>query len=75
MNNLGPKAINDDDGHAYGTRHGVLITWLTTEPNQLWIYSGDVAASYVEPDANGGWTKTEVRRDQVPPAITDLWRG
>lgn len=67
----GQEVFHDD--YAYSTRHGVMITWLTTEPNQLWIYSGDVAVSYVSPDSTGRWTKAEARRDQVPSEIKELW--
>jgi len=68
----GEEVFRDD--YAYSTRHGVLITWLTTEPHQLWVYSGDVAVSYVSPDSTGRWTKTAVSRDEIPSEITDLWK-
>lgn len=68
----GKEVFHDD--YAYSTRHGVMITWLSTEPNQLWIYSGDVAVSRVSPNPSGIWEKTPVRRQDVPDEISELWR-
>lgn len=68
----GNEVFHDD--YAYSTRHGVMITWLSTEPNQLWIYSGDVAVSRVSPNPSGTWEKVPVRRQEVPSEISELWR-
>ncbi|ANE82617.1 hypothetical protein A7U43_04040 [Mycobacterium adipatum] len=69
--------IRDKDGNevyrddaAYSTRHGVLFTWLSTEPNQLWILSSDVGTFHVAPDNDGTWTKQHATN--VPPEIKDL---
>ncbi|MCH9732310.1 MAG: hypothetical protein K0U84_22025 [Actinomycetia bacterium] len=51
----GNEVFRDDD--AYSTRHGILFTWLSSEPNQLWIISGDVGTFYVSPGPDGVWTK------------------
>lgn len=68
--------IRDKDGNevfrddaAYSTRHGVLFTWLSTEPNQLWILSSDVGTFHVS-NTNGTWTKQHAT--DVPKEIKDL---
>ena len=69
--------IRDKDGNevyrddaAYSTRHGVLFTWLTTEPDQLWILSSDVGTFYVSPDDHGAWNKQHAT--DVPQEIKEL---
>lgn len=52
---------------------GVLITWLPTEPEQLWVYSGDTGVYRIAPGSHGGWTRSVVNRDNVPSEISSLW--
>lgn len=63
------------DRSAYSTRHGVMINWLSTEPEQLWVYSGDVGVHKIAPGAQGGWTRTGVKSENVPSGISSLWES
>ncbi|MBP2450938.1 hypothetical protein [Mycolicibacterium lutetiense] len=51
---------------------GVMITWLPTEPEQLWVYSGDAGVYRIAPGSHGGWTRSVVKRENVPPEISSL---
>jgi len=67
----GKEVFHDD--MAYSTRHGVGVTWLSTN-DQLWILSGDIGTSYVQSDGST-WTKTSITpetRKDVPREIQDL---
>lgn len=45
------------DSDAYSSRHGVGITWLSTD-DQLWLLSSDVGTAHLDRNADGTWTKT-----------------
>jgi hypothetical protein len=62
------------DDYAYSTRHSLRITWLSTA-DQLWLISGDVGTSHVDPGPEGTWTKKPVGPDgraTVPEEIRRL---
>jgi hypothetical protein len=62
------------DDYAYSTRHPLRITWLSTA-DQLWLVSGDVGTSHVDPQPDGTWTKKAVTPDDraaVPEEIRQL---
>lgn len=63
------------DHSAYDTRSGVLITWLPSEPEQLWVYSGDLGVYRIVPGRQGGWTRTGVKPENVPSEISSLWES
>ena len=63
------------DRSAYSTRHGVTVSWLSTEPEQLWVYSGDEGVHKIAPGAKGGWTRTGVETGNVPTEISDRWES
>lgn len=63
------------DRSAYSTRNGVMISWLSTEPEQLWVYSGDVGVHKIAPGAKGGWTRTGVETENVPAEISGRWES
>ncbi|HLV59438.1 MAG TPA: hypothetical protein VKY81_11320 [Natronosporangium sp.] len=69
----GAEVFRDD--YAYSTRHGVRVTWLS-DRDQLWILSGDVGTSHVEPDSSGVWVKTGITPETVDdiPAEIDALR-
>jgi hypothetical protein len=61
------------DNYAYSNRHGVGVTWLSTQ-DQLWILSSDVGSAHVD-RTDAGWTKTMVTPEtkaSVPEEITRL---
>lgn len=63
-------------GHSsYSTGNGVMITWLSTEPEQLWVYSGDAGVYRIAPGSHGGWTRSAVKSANVPAEITELWKS
>lgn len=53
----------------YSTRSTLYVTWLSTQPAELWIYSGDVGEFAVSAQPDGTWTK---RTEPAPKEITDL---
>lgn len=60
---------------AYSTGNGVVISWLSTETEQLWVYSGDVGVYRIAPGPKGGWTRTGVKSEDVPSEISDRWES
>lgn len=54
---------------------GVMITWLPTEPEQLWVYSGDAGVYRIAPGSHGGWTRAGVKSENVPSEISSLWES
>lgn len=50
------------DPYAYSTRHGIGITWLSTN-DQLWLLSGDVGTSHVDRQPDGTWVKANIYPD------------
>ncbi len=69
------KAGNEvfHDHASYGT--GVMITWLPSEPEQLWVYSGDDGIYRITPGKQGGWTRAGVKTENVPSEISTLWES
>lgn len=63
------------DRSAYNPRNGVMISWLSTEPEQLWVYSGEVGVHKIAPGAKGGWTRAGVETENVPAEITGRWES
>lgn len=53
----------------YSTRSTLYVTWLSTKPAELWIYSGDVGEFAISQQSNGTWIK---RSEPAPKEITDL---
>jgi hypothetical protein len=47
------------DSYAYGNRHGVGITWLSSA-DQLWLLSNDVGTAHVDRKPDGTWIKTSI---------------
>lgn len=60
-NKTGAEAFRDS--YAYSSRHGVGITWLSTN-DQLWLLSGDVGPAHVDRRPDGTWTKPASTRRQ-----------
>ncbi|WP_174683199.1 hypothetical protein [Mycolicibacterium fortuitum] len=54
---------------------GVMIAWLPTEPEQLWVYSNDEGIYRIAPGSHGGWTRGAVKRENVPSEISSLWES
>lgn len=63
------------DRSAYNPRDGLMISWLSTEPEQLWVYSGDVGVHKIAPGAKGGWTRAGVETENVPAEISGRWES
>ncbi|CRZ13209.1 hypothetical protein [Mycolicibacterium neworleansense] len=63
------------DHSSYSARNGVMITWLPTEPEQLWVYSGDAGVYRIAPGSQGGWTRAGVKPENVPSEVTRLWES
>ncbi|PEG57414.1 hypothetical protein CQY21_27670 [Mycolicibacterium boenickei] len=61
--------------HSSYSPHDAMITWLPTEPEQLWVYSGDAGVYRIAPGSHGGWTRSAVKPDKVPSEITGLWES
>lgn len=53
----------------YSTRSTLYVTWLSSKPAELWVYSGDVGEFAISAQADGTWTK---RTEPAPQEITDL---
>lgn len=62
-----------DEYGPYSTRQTTYVAWLSTKPNELWIYSGDVGTFSVSPDQTGKWTKKS--DSTVPQEIKELHPG
>ncbi|AWG67116.1 hypothetical protein DDT46_16775 [Mycobacteroides abscessus] len=62
-----------DEYGPYSTRQTTYVAWLSTKPNELWIYSGDVGVFSVSPDQSGSWTKKS--DSNVPQEIKELHPG
>ncbi|WP_209447112.1 hypothetical protein [Mycolicibacterium septicum] len=63
------------DHSSYSPRNGVMMTWLPTEPEQLWVYSGDGGVYRIAPGSHGGWTRSAVKSENVPSEISSLWES
>lgn len=63
------------DHASYSPRDGVMITWLPSEPEQLWVYSSDAGVYRIAPGSHGGWTRSGVKPDKVPSEISGLWES
>ncbi|WP_454791251.1 hypothetical protein [Mycolicibacterium lutetiense] len=63
------------DHSSYSPRNGVMITWLPTEPEQLWVYSGDAGVYRIAPGSHGGWTRAGVKSENVPSEVSGLWES
>jgi hypothetical protein len=71
-NATGAEVFRDTD--AYSSRHGVGITWLSTD-DQLWLLSGDVGTAHIDRQPSGTWTKTGITpetRNDIPDEIAAL---
>ncbi|BDY33141.1 hypothetical protein [Mycolicibacterium mageritense] len=53
----------------YSTRSVLYVTWLSTKPAELWVYSGDVGEFAISQQPDGTWSK---RAEAAPKEITDL---
>lgn len=60
---------NHDDYSPYSTRQKLLVTWLSTKPAELWVYSGDVGTFSISQQPNGTWIK---QSGGAPKEIKDL---
>ncbi|QZH60230.1 hypothetical protein K1X22_29675 [Mycolicibacterium farcinogenes] len=63
------------DRSAYNPADGVMITWSPTEPEQLWVYSGDAGVYRIAPGSHGGWTRAGVKPENVPSEVSTLWES
>lgn len=61
--------------HSSYSAQDVMIAWLSTEPEQLWVYSGNAGVYRITPGSHGGWTRSAVKPDKVPSEITGLWES
>ncbi|SIE01029.1 hypothetical protein [Mycobacteroides abscessus] len=59
----------DDMKAPYSTRHMLYVTWLSTKPAELWVYSGDVGEFSISKQPDGEWAKLS---EAAPKEITDL---
>ncbi|QZH68045.1 hypothetical protein [Mycolicibacterium farcinogenes] len=71
--NAGQEVFHDRS--AYSPAKGVMITWLPTEPDQLWVYSADAGVYRIAPGSHGGWTRSGVKPENVPSEISGLWES
>jgi hypothetical protein len=71
--NAGKEVFHDHS--SYSPRNGVMITWLPTESEQLWVYSGDAGVYRIAPGSHGGWTRSGVKSENVPSEISSLWES
>lgn len=46
-----------DDYSPCSTRQKLLVTWLSTKPAELWVYSDDVGSFSISRSADGEWMK------------------
>lgn len=53
----------------YSTRSVLYVTWLSSKPAELWVYSGDVGEFAISQQPDGTWAK---RVEAAPKEITDL---
>lgn len=65
--------VFDVGSYSTSRLHKFGVGWLTTEPEQLWVYSGDVSCAKVEIQANGDWVKSSVSRENLPAEVTRWW--
>lgn len=70
---VGNEVFRDDhdDYSPYSTRQKILVTWLSTRPAELWVYSGDVGTFSITQQPNGTWSK---QAGNAPKEISDLRR-
>ncbi|BBY53018.1 hypothetical protein H7J07_06355 [Mycobacterium koreense] len=64
----GKEVFRDDT--AYSPRRTIMFTWISTEPNELWILSGDIGTFYVTRESDGNWVKQHAT--DVPEEIKAL---
>lgn len=57
------------DGCSYSTRHMLYVAWLSSQPAELWVYSGDVGTFSIAQQPNGKWMK---QHSTAPKEIKDL---
>lgn len=53
----------------YSTRSVLYVTWLSSKPAELWVYSGDVGEFAISQQPDGTWAK---RVEAAPKEITEL---
>ncbi|MBE5454129.1 MULTISPECIES: YdgH/BhsA/McbA family protein [Mycobacteroides] len=63
----GDEVFRDD--YPYSTRHMLYVTWLSSQPAELWVYSGDVGTFSIAQQPNGKWMK---QHSTAPKEIKDL---
>lgn len=49
--------------------HRFGVGWLSTEAEQLWVYSGDAGCAMAGRSANGEWGKSSVARENLPAEV------
>ncbi|MCA2210556.1 MULTISPECIES: hypothetical protein [Nocardia] len=67
----GQIVFRDTDQYSTSRHHRYVVGWISSEPEQLWVYSGDVGTSRFDRQADGNWLK--VRSPQHIPAEIDSW--
>ncbi|WP_194818247.1 hypothetical protein [Nocardia sp. XZ_19_385] len=63
-------AVFEAGSYSRSRLHAFGVGWLSTEPEQLWIYSGDVSCAKVYRDPGGNWVKINVPRKDLPDEVT-----
>ncbi|MFF2082621.1 hypothetical protein ACFVVM_02550 [Nocardia sp. NPDC058176] len=54
----GAEVYKDVENYSTSRLHGYTVGWLSSAPEQLWIYSADVGTSRVDRSAEGEWEKS-----------------
>ncbi|AMU64651.1 hypothetical protein B9M81_04775 [Mycobacteroides abscessus] len=54
---------------SYAPYSTLYVTWLSSRPAELWVYSGDVGEFAISAQPDGTWTK---RTEPAPQEITAL---
>ncbi|MFF2082616.1 hypothetical protein ACFVVM_02525 [Nocardia sp. NPDC058176] len=67
----GEVVFRDVDEYSTSRHHRYVVGWLSGEPEQLWVYSGDVGTARFDRQPDGGWLKT--LSPQYIPAEVDDW--
>ncbi|MEV0758884.1 hypothetical protein [Nocardia sp. NPDC050435] len=53
--------------------HRFGVGWLTTEPDRLFVYSGDVAHHQADRTPTGQWTLSTVPEQNLPAEVRTWW--
>lgn len=63
------NTVFDVGSYSRSRNHAFGVGWLSTEPEQLWVYSGDVACAKAEMGPQGNWVKSNVGAKDLPAEV------